>query len=156
MIMIKVLFVCHGNICRSPMAEFIMKDKVKKLSIENLFYIDSRATSKEEIGNNIYPSALKTLKNHGIFGASHSAKQITMEDYNYFDYIFVMEQANIRMLKYVLKNCNLAKVSLIGEFIEEGLWIEDPWYTDNFEIVFEQLNKAIDIFINQLRIEEKI
>ena len=148
--MIKVLFVCHGNICRSPMAEFIMKDKVKKLQVENLFYIDSRATSKEEIGNNIYPSALKTLENHGIFGASHFAKQITIEDYNNFDYIFVMDQANIRMLKYVLPNSTLSKVSLIGEFIEKGLWIEDPWYTDNFEIVFEQLNKAIDIFINQL------
>lgn len=153
--MIKVLFVCHGNICRSPMAEFIMKDKVKKLSMENLFHIDSRATSKEEIGNNIYPSALNTLKNHGIVGAKHSAKQITIEDYNYFDYIFVMDQANIRMLKYVLPNCNLSKVSLIGEFIEKGLWIEDPWYTGNFEIVFEQLNKAIDIFINQLFKKEK-
>ena len=152
--MIKVLFVCHGNICRSPMAEFIMKDKVKKLDMEDLFYIDSRATSKEEIGNNIYPKALRTLGNHGIFGARHFAKQITIEDYNYFDYIFVMDDSNIRMLKYVLPNCNLSKISLIGDFIEKGLCIEDPWYTDNFEIVFEQLNKAIDSFINKLRIEE--
>lgn len=148
--MVKVLFVCHGNICRSPMAEFIMKDKVKKLSMESLFHIDSRATSTEEIGNNIYPKALRTLNNHGILGAKHSAEQITIEDYNYFDYIFVMDQANIRMLKYVLPNCNLSKVSLIGEFIEKDLWIEDPWYTDNFELVFKQLDKAIDIFINKL------
>ena len=152
--MIKVLFVCHGNICRSPMAEFIMKDKVKKLSIDKLFHIDSMATSKEELGNNIYPSALKTLINHGIVGARHSAKQITIEDYDFFDYIFVMDQANIRMLKYILPNCNLSKVALIGEFIEKGLCVEDPWYTDNFEIVYEQLNQAIDIFINQLIQEE--
>lgn len=154
--MIKVLFVCHGNICRSPMAGFIMKDKVKKLSLDKNFYIDSRATSTEEIGNDIYLGALNTLSNHGIIGVSHFAKQITMEDYNYFDYIFVMDQANIRMLKYVLYGCDLSKVSLIGEFIEKGLWIQDPWYTNNFEIVYEQLDKAIEKFINKLISEERL
>lgn len=154
--MIKVLFVCHGNICRSPMAEFIMKDKINKLSIKDKFIIDSRATSKEEIGNGIYPEALRTLKKHNILNAKHTAKQITKVDYLEYDYIFVMDYNNIRMLKYVLNFEKLDKVQLIGEFIEQNLNIEDPWYTGNFEFVYNQLDTAINNFIYKLRKEEVI
>ena len=111
--MIKVLFVCHGNICRSPMAEFIMKDMVKKLSVDDLFEIDSCATSKEELGNSIYPSALKTLKSHGIFNANHTARQITIHDYRYYDYIFIMDNYNLKMIKYVLNLDNYDKMFLV-------------------------------------------
>ena len=154
--MIKVLFVCHGNICRSPMAEFIMKDKIRKLSLDKAFLVDSRATSTEEIGNNIYPKAINTLKKHGIFNVSHTAKQITLDDYNYFDYIFIMDKANLRMLKYVLPGCDLKKVLMIGEMLEKDLEIEDPWYSNNFEKVYSQLDNAIKIFIEKIIQEEII
>ena len=154
--MIKVLFVCHGNICRSPMAEFIMKDKINKLSFKDKFIIVSRATSTEEIGNGIYPEALRTLKKHNILNAKHTAKQITKVDNLEYDYIFVMDYNNIRMLKYVLNFEKLDKVQLIGEFIDQNLNIEDPWYTGNFELVYNQLDTAINNFIYKLRKEEVI
>lgn len=153
--MIKVLFVCHGNICRSPMAEFIMKDMVKKLSVDDLFEIDSCATSTEELGNSIYQSALKTLKSHGIFNANHTARQITIHDYRYYDYIFIMDNYNLKMIKYVLNLDNYDKIKLLGDYIQPGLCIEDPWYSGNFDLVYEQLSCSIKKFLKEKLIEVK-
>ena len=153
--MIKVLFVCHGNICRSPMAEFIMKDMVKKLSVDDLFEIDSCATSKEELGNSIYPSALKTLKSHGLFNANHTARQITIHDYRYYDYIFIMDNYNLKMIKYVLNLDNYDKIKLLGDYLQPGLCIEDPWYSGNFDLVYEQLSCSIKKFLKEKLIEVK-
>lgn len=153
--MIKVLFVCHGNICRSPMAEFIMKDMVKKLSVDDLFEIDSCATSTEELGNSIYPSALKTLKSHGIFNANHTARQITIHDYRYYDYIFIMDNYNLKMIKYVLNLDNYDKIKLLGDYLQPGLCIEDPWYSGNFDLVYEQLSCSIKKFLKEKLIEVK-
>ncbi len=137
------------------MAEFIMKDKVKKLSVDDLFEIDSCATSTEEIGNGIYPNALKTLRAHGILNANHTARQITMYDYNYYDYIFIMDNYNLKMIKYVLNLEKYDKFKLIGEYLQPGLCIEDPWYSGNFELVFKQLSDSIDRFIKEKLIEVK-
>lgn len=137
------------------MAEFIMKDKAKKLSVDDLFEIDSCATSTEEIGNGIYPKALKTLKSHGIFNAYHTARQITMYDYNYYDYIFIMDNYNLKMIKYVLNLDNYDKIKLIGDYLQPGLCIEDPWYSDNFDLVYNQLSNSIDKFIKEKLIEVK-
>ena len=153
--MIKVLFVCHGNICRSPMAEFIMKDMVKKLSVDDLFEINSCATSKEELGNSIYPSALKTLKSHGIFNANHTARQITISDYRYYDYIFIMDNYNLKMIKYVLNLDNYDKIKLLGDYLQPGLCIEDPWYSGNFDLVYEQLSCSIKKFLKEKLKKEK-
>lgn len=142
--MIKVLFVCHGNICRSPIAEFIMKDKIKKLNLEKQFYIDSCGVSNEEAGNQIYPKAFDVLKKHNILNASHTARQISKSDYEYFDYIFMMDKSNIRNFNRMFGTDYKNKVYLIAEFLEEIEYIEDPWYTDNFELVFNQLEVAIE------------
>ena len=94
--MTKILFVCHGNICRSPIAEFIMKDKLRKLNLENKFFVDSCGVSNEETGNEIYPEAYNTLVKHNILNASHIARQMSIKDYENYDYIFMMDKSNIR------------------------------------------------------------
>ena len=100
--MIKVLFICHGNICRSPMGEYILKDMVKKLGKEDLFEIDSAAVSREEIGNPVYPPARRELQKHGVFCGDHRARQVTMEDYRKFDRIYYMDASNARWLSRLL------------------------------------------------------
>ena len=129
--MIKILFVCHGNICRSPMAEFIMKDLVKKNNLEKDFYIESCATSKEELGNDIYPYAKETLKRHNIPFNKREARQITIDDFKNFDYIIAMDTNNINNLKKISSSNKIIKL------LDKD--IEDPWYTNNFEKVYEEI-----------------
>ncbi|MBR6515244.1 MAG: low molecular weight phosphotyrosine protein phosphatase [Bacilli bacterium] len=142
--MIKILFVCHGNICRSPIAEFIMKDKIKKLKLEKQFFIDSCGVSNEEAGNKIYPKAFNTLVKHNIFNASHIARQMTKSDYENFDYIFMMDKSNIRNFNRLFGSDYKNKISLITEYLDGIEDIEDPWYTDNFELIFNQIEVAIE------------
>ena len=142
--MIKVLMVCHGNICRSPIAEFIMKDKIKKLKLEKQFFIDSCGVSNEEAGNRIYPKAFNTLVKHNILNASHLARQMTNSDYENFDYIFMMDKSNIRNFNRLFGSDYSNKISLITEYLDGIEDIEDPWYTDNFELIFNQIEVAIE------------
>lgn len=131
----KVLFLCHGNICRSPMAEFVFKDLAQG---EDL-YTESKAVSREEIGNPIYPKAAETLRRHGIPFGDHRARQITAEDYNTFDYIIVMEDYNLQRLMRIIGSDTEGKVHRLLDFTETPGDIEDPWYSGCFEAVFKQI-----------------
>lgn len=140
--LIKLLFVCHGNICRSPMAEFIMKDLVKKKSIEKNFYIESCATSTEEIGNDIYNLAKESLKKHNIPFNKRWARQITLNDFDNFDYIIGMDSYNIDNLKKISPSNKIIKL--------RDFDIEDPWYTNNFEKVYEEIYLGCLSLLNTL------
>ena len=132
--MIKVLFLCHGNICRSPMAEFIFKDISKEY--RKKLYINSKAVSGEELGSSIYFSAQKKLKEKNIPFDNHIASQITLSDYNEYDYIIVMEERNISRLMGIIGSDAEKKVYKLLDFTSRGDDIEDPWYSGNFEKVF--------------------
>jgi len=137
--MIKVLFVCHGNICRSPMAEFILKSKTKDI------YCESRATSNEEIGNDIYPPAKQVMDKHGITYSNHRATRISQKDYDEYDYIYVMDETNLINIDRVV-NVHSNRISKL--LINED--IEDAWWTVNFEKVFKQIEFGIDKLIERL------
>ncbi len=147
--MIKILFVCHGNICRSPMAEFILKDLVKDDCKE--FHIESRATSREEIGNPVYPPAKRKLKEYGISCEGKTAKQITTEDYNYFDYIICMDNNNLRNIRYVIGEDTKNKISLLMDWAGMKKDVKDPWYTGDFETTYRDILKGCEAVKNKLK-----
>jgi protein-tyrosine phosphatase len=137
--MIKILFICHGNICRSTMAEFIMKDLVKKSHREQDFYIASAATSTEEIGNPVYYAAKQKLAEHGISCEGKRAVQITKKDYAQYDYILAMEEYNIRNMMRILKSDPEGKVHRLLDFTDNPRDIADPWYSRNFDLAYEEI-----------------
>lgn len=128
----KVLFVCLGNICRSPMAEFVMKDLVKKAHLEGQFEIASAATSREELGNPVYPPARQELAKHGIGCSGKTARQITKEDYEYYDYIVAMDYSNVRNLERMLGPDTEHKISMLLDYTNHPGQVADPWYTGDF------------------------
>ena len=131
--MTKILFVCYGNICRSPMAEFILKDMVEKLGIADSFYIKSAATSREEIGNPVYPPVRRILQNMGIDTNGKYAVQVKAEDYEIYDYIVCMDNLNLRNIKRIIPEDYDNKISLFLGFAGEHRDVADPWYTGDFE-----------------------
>lgn len=132
----KILFVCHGNICRSVMAEYILKSMTADI------YCESRATSNEEIGNDIYPSAKRCLDRHGIKYDRHHARRVNIDDYNKFDEIYVMDSYNLANIKRMLDDRD-HKIKMLCDFD-----IEDPWYTDNFELVYDEIKQGILKILN--------
>lgn len=141
---IKIVFVCHGNICRSPMAEYMFKDYVKKLNKSDNFIISSKATSTEEIGNMIHYGTKKILDKLNIDSSMHRASQITLADYNYYDYIICMDSNNIYNLNRIIKKDNLNKVKRLLDYTSLKRDISDPWYTHDFNKTYEDIKIGLE------------
>ena len=141
--MIKVLFVCHGNICRSPMGEYVLKDMVRKRDIADRFEIDSAAVSREEIGNPVYPPARREMAKHGVPCDGHAARQVTMEDYRRFDRIYYMDRSNARYLSRMLP----ADPDKIRPLLSRD--VADPWYTGNFEATWNDILEGCQAILEE-------
>ena len=146
----KLLFVCHGNICRSPMAEFIFKKLARDAGRAGEFEVASAATSTEEIGNDIYSPAKRCLKSHGIEFSSRAARQITKADYNYYDHIILMDSNNLRNIRWVIGDDTLGKISLMMSWAGIKRDVADPWYTDDFETTYRDLLKGCTALLDAL------
>ena len=152
--MIKVLFICHGNICRSPIAEFILKTKVAKLGIADQFYIASAATSTEEIwngiGNPVYPPAKAELAKHGISCEGKRAVQLKKSDYEDYDYLIGMDDRNIHNMERITGHKG-GKIHLLLSFDGSYKNVADPWYTGRFDVTYKDIEKGCDAFLDYLR-----
>ena len=148
--MIKILFICHGNICRSVMAEFVMKELCRQAGVDKLFEIDSAAVSREEIGNDIYPPAKRKLREKGIPFTFHAARQITREDYDYYDYIICADRSNLRWLERIIGDDTAHKVSLMMSWVGETRDVADPWYTGDFEAAYRDIDESCRAILRQL------
>ena len=137
--MIKILFVCHGNICRSPMAEFVMKDLVQQAGLESRFHIESAATSTEELGNPVYPPARRKLAEHGIDCAGKTARRLTNADYDKFDLLIGMDRANLRNMQRICGGDPGGKLHLLMKFSDRPGDVADPWYTGDFETTWRDV-----------------
>ena len=137
--MIKILFVCHGNICRSPMAEFVMKDLVEKAGVSAWFHIESAATSTEEIDNPVYPPARRKLAEHGIDCAGKRARQLTNSDYGKYDLLIGLDRANLRNMQRICGGDPDGKLHLLMDYTDRPGDVADPWYTDDFETTWRDV-----------------
>ncbi len=148
--MTKVLFICHGNICRSPMAQYVFEDMVKKQGIADLFEIDSAATSREEIGNGVHHGTRRKLAKMGIPCGDHRARQVTKADYEYFDYLIIMDANNRRNLMRIIGSDPEHKVHGLLDFSEQPRDIADPWYTGNFDVTYEDVVEGCRDFLQHV------
>ena len=137
--MIKILFICHGNICRSPMAEFVMKDLVEKAGRSCDFYIESAAVSAEELGNPVYPPARQELAAHGISCAGKTARQMTQADYDRFDWLVCMDQSNLRRMERICGGDPDGKTSRLPDYTTRPGDVADPWYTGDFSATWRDV-----------------
>lgn len=146
----KILFVCHGNICRSPMAEFVMKDLVRKAGREAEFHIESAATSAEELGNEVYPPARRKLAEHGISCAGKRARQLTREDYDRFDLLIGMDDWNLRNMKLICGGDEEGKIRKMLDFTASFGNVADPWYTGDFEATWRDVLAGCRALLNTI------
>lgn len=149
--MTKILFVCHGNICRSTMAEYVMKHLVRQAGLEGEFYIDSAATSREEIGNGVHHGTKRKLAQMGVPCGDHRARQVTWEDYETFDYIIGMDYANRRNLLRMLRDDPQGKISLMLDYTNRPGEVADPWYTGDFDATWDDVFEGCSNFLEQLK-----
>ena len=149
--MTKILFVCHGNICRSPMAEFVMKDMVKKKGVEEDFYIESAATSTEEIGNPVYRPARELLQKYGISCGDKRARRLVPEDYDRFDMLIGMDEANIRNMERIFGGDPDGKIFKFLSFAGINRDVGDPWYTRDFESTWDDVNVGCEALLKSIQ-----
>jgi len=149
--MVKILFVCHGNICRSTMAEYVMKHLVKTAGLESEFFIDSAATSTEEIGNGVHHGTRRKLREAGIPCGDHRARQMTRIDYDKFDLLIGMDRANLRNMGRICGGDRDGKLRLLLQYTGSGRDIADPWYTGNFDATYEDILAGCTALLNTCR-----
>ena len=149
--MTKILFVCHGNICRSPMAEYVMKDLVKQAGLEREFQIASAATSAEELGSPVYPPARRKLAEHGIDCAGHSARRLTRQDYDTYDLLIGMDRANLRNMQRLFGGDSAGKLHLLLEFSDHPGEVSDPWYTGDFDAAWRDVEAGCRGLLESLK-----
>ena len=147
--MIRILFVCHGNICRSPMAEFVFNDMVRKLGLEGKYHADSAATSSEEIGNPVYPPVRQLLASKGISTKEKTTHQIKKNNYGTYDFIIGMNSANMRNLRYFFDDRE-GKIHSLLSYAGSSRDISDPWYTDDFETCYSDVLEGVTALIKSL------
>ena len=140
--MYKILFVCHGNICRSPMAEFVLRDMVKKAGRSAEFEIASAATSTEELGNPVYPPARRELKAHGIDCTGKTARQLSWADYDRYDLFIGMDRNNLRAMHRIFKGDPQHKIRLMMDYTSRPGDVADPWYTGEFGVTWRDVSEG--------------
>ncbi len=148
--MIKVLFICHGNICRSPMAEFLMKDMVGKRGLSDRFYIESAATSTEEIGNPVHHGTVGILSRLGISCSKKRARLMSRVDYDRFDFLIGMDHYNIRNMNRICGGDPEGKISLLLSFAGEERDVADPWYTGDFNKTYDDIKRGLEAFLEKI------
>lgn len=146
----RILFVCLGNICRSPMAKFIFRDLLKKNELEKKYFVDSAGTSAEEIGNDMHYGAKDKLDEKGVNYTKHKARQMKKEDYDKYDYIITMETSNIKSIMRIIGEDKKNKVHRLLDYTNNPRDIADPWYTGNFEITYNDILEGCNALINKL------
>lgn len=146
----KILFICLGNICRSPMAEFVMKKMVEEAGVADNYEIASAATSTEEAGNPVYPPARRKLQEHGISCAGKTARQMTRRDYEYYDYIIAMEKRNVRDINRIIGSDSEGKISLLMDYTDTPHDVADPWYTGDFDSTWNDVEQGCAGLLNLL------
>lgn len=151
--MIKILFVCHGNICRSPMAEFVFKDMVRKLGIEKEFIIASAATSTEEIGNGVHYGTKQKLAQYNISCSGKRAIQMKQSDYDKYDYLLGMDSVNIRNMLRIVKDDSKHKIKRLLDYSNQPRDIADPWYTGNFDVTYQDVVEGCEALLKEIKKE---
>lgn len=150
----KVLFVCHGNICRSTMAEAVFRHMLEERGLGERFAVDSAAVSAEEIGNPVYPEANRTLVAHGLPASNHHAWQLTRADYDRYDFFIGMDQENIYRMRQIFGGDSQRKVGLLLAYTEHPREVEDPWYTGRFDRVFDLITQGCQALLETLLADE--